>query len=62
MADSLSKSASGFRKKKRQAKMAKTMGEFKRGQLHSGSKHGPMVKSRNQAIAIAISQAKKAKL
>lgn len=41
-----------------QAKMEKTMGEFKRGTLHSGSKDGPKVKSRPQAIAIGLSQAR----
>jgi Family of unknown function (DUF6496) len=41
-------------------KMASTMGEFKRGQLHSGSKTGPKVKSRKQAIAIGMSQQRKA--
>jgi hypothetical protein len=46
---------------KRQAKISKVMGEFKRGTLHSGSKKGPVVKSRKQAIAIALSEAKKAK-
>ena len=30
------------------------LGEFKRGQLHSGSKRGPKVTSRKQAIAIAL--------
>jgi hypothetical protein len=34
--------------------MEKTMGEFKRGTLHSGSKTGPIVKSREQAIAIGM--------
>ena len=34
--------------------MKKTMGEFKRGKLHSGSKTGPIVKSRDQAIAIGM--------
>lgn len=38
-----------------------TMHEFKRGQLHSGSKSGPVVKSRAQAIAIGLSEARKAK-
>lgn len=33
------------------------MGKFKRGQLHSGSKKGPVVKKRRQAIAIALSAA-----
>ena len=32
------------------------MGKFKRGQLHSGSKSGPKVKSRSQAIAIMLSE------
>lgn len=41
-------------------KIRKTMHEFKHGKLRSGSKKGPRVKSRAQAIAIGISQAKKA--
>lgn len=41
-------------------KMEKTMGEWKSGELHSGSKSGPVVKSRAQAVAIGISQAEKA--
>jgi Family of unknown function (DUF6496) len=40
-------------------KMKKVMGEYKEGTLHSG-KGGPVVKSRDQAIAIALSQANKA--
>lgn len=44
-----------------QRKMRKVMHEYKRGTLHSGSKHGPKVTSRKQAIAIAISEAKKAR-
>lgn len=42
-------------------KMGKVMHEYKAGELHSGSKSGPMVKSRKQAIAIAMSEAGKAK-
>lgn len=42
-------------------KVKKVMGEFKRGTLHSGSKKGPVVKGRKQAIAIALSEARKAK-
>ena len=42
-------------------KVAKVMKEFKAGSLHSGSKKGPKVTSRKQAIAIAMSEAKKAK-
>lgn len=41
-------------------KTAKVMREFKAGTLHSG-KGGPVVKSRKQAIAIALSEAGKAK-
>lgn len=36
------------------SKVGKVMGEFKRGTLHSGSKHGPKVKSHKQAMAIAM--------
>ena len=36
--------------------MAATMREFKKGKLHSGSKKGPRVKSRKQAIAIGLSE------
>ena len=32
------------------------MSKFKKGQLHSGSKSGPKVKSRAQAIAIKLSE------
>jgi len=35
------------------------MHEFKRGKLHSGSKAGPKVKSKAQAIAIGLSKARK---
>ena len=41
-------------------KMRKVMGEYKEGTLHSG-KGGPVVKSRKQAVAIAMSEANKAK-
>lgn len=41
-------------------KMHKVMHEFKTGSLHSGSKKGPKVKNRKQAIAIGISEGKKA--
>ena len=33
------------------------MHEYKHGTLHSGSKKGPKVSSRKQAIAIALSEA-----
>lgn len=38
------------------------MHKFGQGKLHSGSKHGKKVTSRNQAIAIMESEKKKAKL
>jgi hypothetical protein len=37
----------------------KTLHEFKEGKLRSGSKHGPEVKSRAQAIAIGLSEQRK---
>lgn len=43
------------------AKIPKVMGEFSSGKLHSGSKSGPVVKSRDQAVAIAMSEAGKTK-
>jgi len=36
------------------------MHKFKHGNLHSGSKKGPKVKNRKQAIAIMLSEKKKA--
>jgi hypothetical protein len=35
---------------------AGVMKEFRLGDLHSGSKHGPVVSSRKQAVAIALSE------
>jgi hypothetical protein len=40
-------------------KIKKVMTEFKDKELHSGSKKGPKVKSRKQAVAIALSEARK---
>lgn len=42
-------------------KIEKVMHEFKKGLLHSGSKKGPKVTSRKQAVAIAMSEAEKSK-
>ncbi len=46
---------------KKEDKIEKVMHEFKEGTLKSGSKKGPKVQSRKQAIAIALSEAKKSK-
>jgi len=40
----------------RGGKMQKTMGEYASGELHSGSKEGPVVKDRKQALAIGLKQ------
>lgn len=39
------------------AKVKKVLREFKRGELRSGSLTGPKVKSRKQAVAIALNKA-----
>ena len=44
------------------AKISKVMGEFKSGKLHSGSKGGPKVTNPKQATAIAMSEARGAKM
>lgn len=51
-----------MKKPQKTDKIAKVMGEYKRGKLHSGidpkgPKKAPAVKSRKQAIAIALSEA-----
>jgi len=45
----------------RKDKVSKVLREFKAGKLHSGSKKGPVVKSRRQAVAIALSEAGKSR-
>lgn len=42
---------------KKKMKMKKVMKEYKAGDLHSGSKKGPVVKSKPQSIAIGMSEA-----
>lgn len=46
-------------KDKFQKKVAKVMREYKAGGLHSG-KGGPVVKNKKQAIAISLSEARRA--
>ncbi len=41
-------------------KVAKVMHEWGQGKLHSGSKKGPVVSSQRQAIAIGLSEGRKA--
>ena len=41
-------------------KIPKVMNEFKEGKLHSGSKTGPEVTDKKQAMAIALSEARRA--
>lgn len=42
-------------------KVEKVMKEYGAGKLHSGSKTGPKVKTKKQAVAIALSEAGKSK-
>jgi len=42
------------------AKVGKVMGEYKAGKLNSGSSKGPVVKNPKQAVAIAMSEGRKA--
>ncbi len=48
-------------KKAKQERMHAEMHKFKEGTLHSGSKTGPTVKSRAQAIAISLSESGQSK-
>ena len=49
------------RKKKGRSKIPIVMKEFKSGTLNSGNKKGPKVTSRKQAVAIALSEERKAR-
>ena len=40
-------------------KIKKVMKEYSESKLHSGSKTGPIVKSKKQAVAIALSEQRK---
>jgi hypothetical protein len=52
--------AKGGKVSKGEQKIGKVMGEYKRGELHSGSKKGPVVTNPKQAKAIALSEARAA--
>lgn len=45
------------KKTKPQKKVKKVMKEYEKGELHSGSKKGPVVRNKKQALAIALSEA-----
>jgi hypothetical protein len=47
-------------KERRREKVRQTLHEFKAGTLHSTSKQGPLVRNKRQALAIAMSQARRA--
>lgn len=46
---------------KKNSKIKKVMKEFGEGKLHSGSKKGPLVKDKDQALAIGYSESRKKK-
>jgi len=48
-------------KGKEKQKVKKVMDEWKEGKLRSGSKSGPVVENQKQAVAIALSEARKGK-
>ena len=51
----------GSKENRKEKKIKKVMHEFKEGELHSGSKKGPVVKDKAQALAIIFSEARKKK-
>jgi hypothetical protein len=53
------KSSAAIKSPKGKAKIKKVFKEYGKGDLHSGSKKGPIVSSQKQAIGIALSEARK---
>jgi len=49
------------KEKRKEKKIKKVIKEFEKGELHSGSKKGPLVKDKRQALAIGYSEAAKKK-
>ncbi len=47
------------KKSKTEKKVKKVMREFIEGELHSGSKKGPVVTNKKQALAIGYSEGRK---
>jgi|HubBroStandDraft_2_1064218.scaffolds.fasta_scaffold195014_3 hypothetical protein len=50
-----------MKEQRKKGKVKKVMEEFSKGELHSGSKEGPRVKNRKQAVAIAMSESGQSK-
>lgn len=48
-------------KAQKQAVVHVEMKKFKQGTLHAGSKSGPVVQNRKQAVAIALNESKQSK-
>lgn len=48
-----------IKKTMKKDKVKKVMKEFKKCKLHSGSKKGPKVTNKKQAVSIALSEAKR---
>lgn len=48
-------------KKQKRKRMKEEMDKFEEGKLHSGSKKGPVVTSKEQAIAIGLSESGQSK-
>lgn len=44
---------------RKEKKVAKVLKEFGEGKLHAGSKKGPIVSKKDQALAIGFSEAKR---
>jgi len=55
------KLSSSAPKKEKKKVMEREMSKFSKHELHSGSKKGPLVKSRAQAIAIGLSESGQSK-
>ena len=59
MSTSRTQTGKGVRGERGKRKVCTVMSEYKKGKLHSGSKKGPKVKNRGQAIAIALSEGRR---
>ena len=59
MSTSRAQTGKGVRGERGKRKVRTVMSEYKKGKLHSGSKKGPKVKNRGQAIAIALSEGRR---